>query len=96
MAELIRMVGRYFGMTKTELGHALEDADLSSLGLAVAKLVSKSTEGDISAFHYLMELMVGKIPENDYDEFSEDDLAILNRIKAAMAEQTDDHAESSH
>lgn len=42
------------------------------------------------AFKYLMELMVGKIPEHDYDGFTEEDLRILNRVKEVFAEQQHD------
>lgn len=59
----------------------------SQLELAVQAVITKAKTGDVIAFRYLIETMVGKIPEHDHDGFTEEDLRILNRVKEVLEEQ---------
>lgn len=96
MASLIRMIAHHFGMTMKEAKEKSKQPEISCLESAVLGLIMKSIKGDSASFRYLIELMCGKVPDNDFDEFTEDELALLEQIKATMAKRLEDEATSSH
>jgi hypothetical protein len=86
-AELIRTITKIFMMTDSEIEKHILENPPTQLQAAVIKLIGSAKEGDVTAFKYLTEVMVGKIPEHDYDGFTEEDLRILNRIKEVYYEK---------
>ncbi len=87
-AALIRLVSELMLMTDdVRKDREADFTKTTQVERAVFALINKAQEGDVTAFRYLMELMTGKIPENDYDGFTEEDLRILNRVKEVFAEQ---------
>ena len=85
-AGLIRLISELMMMTPKEAASQKRNKSVSQLELAAHKLVAQAKKGDLTSFRYLIELMVGKIPEHDYDGFTEDDVRILNRVKEVQAE----------
>ena len=96
MAELIRIIARHFGMTQKAAKAAKAKPEITQLECAVMEFVKRAVKGDVNAFRYLMELMVGKIPENDFDEFTEDELILLEKIKAKLSAQAQDGQIQDH
>lgn len=95
-AALIQMVSSLLMLTKKEAKKKARDPKRSQLEIATHKLIEQATNyGDLTAYRYLVELMVGKIPEHDYDGFTEEDIRILNRVKEVFAEQQKLEEESS-
>lgn len=84
---LIRAVTELFLLTDKEAKDKMRDPMASQLQKSIQGIIAKCRGGDVIAFRYLMEVMVGKIPEHDYDGFSEEDLRILNRVKEVVDEQ---------
>lgn len=80
-ANLIQLIQQYFALTEEEAKKRLSGPDSLQLEEAIQGMISKAKEGDTQAFKYLIEVMCGKIPESDYDEYTEEDLQILRRIK---------------
>lgn len=78
-ADLIKLITEFFGSTRAEAKRKTKGA--TQLICAVQALISKAMKGDVVAFRYLVETMVGKIPTHDYDGFTEEDLRMLNRVK---------------
>lgn len=89
MAQLITLIASHFGMTKKAAKAAKKKPEITMLECAVMEFADRAVKGDVNAFRYLMELMVGKVPESDYDEYTEDELALLNRIKTVLAEKVE-------
>lgn len=86
-AGLIKLISELFLLNDREAKARAKNPLGSQLEKAVQSLIAKARGGDVVPFKYLMELMVGKIPEHDYDGFTEEDLRILNRVKEVFAEQ---------
>ena len=86
-AALIRTITEYFLMTDKDAKARAKTAEATQLEKAVQALILSARGGEVVAFKFLIELMVGKIPEHDYDGFTEEDLRILNRVKEVFAEQ---------
>lgn len=86
-AELIELVNRLLQMTDAEAIEAVASPDATQLHHATQAVVGRARGGDVKAFSYLMELAAGRIPENDYDGFSEEDLRMLNRVKELLLER---------
>lgn len=84
---LIRMVSEMMMFNEKEAKVKFKAAETTQLEKACQALIGKARDGDVNAFRYLMELMVGNIPSHDYDGFTEEDLRILNRVKEVFAEQ---------
>lgn len=79
---LILLIAKYFSMTDEEANQETSGPRVSLLEEAVYRLITRAAkDGDIFSFKYLIEIVVGKIPETEGDEFSEEDLRILHRIK---------------
>lgn len=85
-AGLIRLITQLFSLTPVESKNRARDPKLTQLEKAVQAVVRSATKGDVNALRYLVEIMVGKIPEHDYDGFTEEDLRILNRVKEVFHE----------
>lgn len=96
MAELIRLIAAHFGMTKKAAKAARRRPEITQLEEAVSTFVGRAIKGDVNAFRYLMELMVGKIPENDFDEFTEDELILLERIRKTLTEKENGPISQDH
>ena len=96
MVDLIKLIAKHFGMTKEEAKAHKEKPGLTQLELALGNFVSRAIKGDVSAFRYLVEVMIGKIPESDFDDFTEEELLLLNRIKTVMAEKASDESRQDH
>lgn len=96
MGELIKLIAAHFGKTRKEARAARKRPEVTRLEEAVMTFVERAVKGDVNAFRYLMELMVGKIPESDYDEYSEDELILLEKIKAKLAQQADNGLGQDH
>lgn len=86
-AGLIQMITRLLLLPEGEVKKRAKDKTISQLEKAAQALVAKAKKGDVTAFRYAVELMTGKIPEHDYDGYSEEDLKILNRVKEIIAER---------
>lgn len=86
-ARLIQLLIKLFAMTDTEAALRLKEEATTQLEKACQSMIAKAREGDTGAFKYLMELITGRIPENDHDGFTEEDIRILNRVKEVVAEQ---------
>lgn len=84
-AELIKLIQTYCSLTENQAMERLAGPKTLQIEAAVQGLINRAKEGDVPAFKYLVEIMCGKIPESDYDEFTEEDLAILRRIKEVKA-----------
>lgn len=84
-AALIRLVSDLLSLPDEEAKERSENPKAPQIEKAVQALIAKAREGDVHAFKYLMELMTGKIPEHDYDGFTEEDIRILNRVKEVMS-----------
>lgn len=98
-AALIKLITRLFLMSDKDAKAASKNSEATQLEKATQALIAKARGGEVIAFRYLIELMVGKIPEHDYDGFTEEDLRILNRVKEVFAEQQQETREpvgSSH
>lgn len=85
-AALIQLVSKLMMLRPGEANQSIGQTG-TQLELAVQALIDKAKGGDVVAFRYLIETMVGKIPESDFDGFSEEDLRILNRVKEVLDEQ---------
>jgi hypothetical protein len=96
MGELVKLVAKHFGMTKKAAKAAGGKPEVTQLEAAVMEFVRRAVKGDVNAFRYLMELMVGKIPENDFDEYTEDELILLEKIKAKLAAQAENGISQDH
>ena len=83
-AAFIRLVARYLAMTDEEMLERHSGPDTNQLEGIIFGMIGKAKEGDVNSAKYLVETMTGKIPEAD--EFSEDDLKMLRRIKEVMDE----------
>lgn len=86
-SNLIQTISKLFNCTDDEIKKHILDNPPTQLQSAVISLIGKAKDGDVIAFKYLTEVMVGKIPEHDYDGFTEEDLRILNRVKEVFYEK---------
>lgn len=86
-SELIQLITFLFKKNDAEIEDLIMTQKPTQLQAAVVAMIGKAKEGDVPAFKYLMETMVGRIPETDYDGFTEEDLAILNRVKEVFYER---------
>ena len=85
-AGLIRLVTTYSNLSHEQAMQRLQGPDCTQIEEMVQGLVNRAKEGDVNAFKFLMETMVGKIPEHNEDDFSEEDLRILRRVKEIREE----------
>lgn len=74
-------------MTHEDAQKKLDSPDTIQLEEAIQGIICKAKEGDVNAFKYIIELLVGKIPEQDTENFTEEDLRILKRVKEVFEEQ---------
>lgn len=86
-AGLIRMIHEMFTLNDEDMEKKVMAAATTQLEKATLAIIGKAKQGDVTAFKYLMDVMVGRIPEHDYDGFTEEDLVILNRVKEVFAER---------
>jgi hypothetical protein len=87
-AALIQLVARLFAMTDDQAIDRRSGPDVTRAEMAVDRLIEKATkDGDPYAFKLLMEIMCGKFPESDWDEFTEEELRVLNRAKEIIEEE---------
>jgi hypothetical protein len=84
---LIQLITKLFLMSDAQASKEIENPDISQLHHAVQAMIGKARGGEVTAFRYMIDLMVGKVPEHDYDGFSEEDLRILNRVKEVIGAQ---------
>lgn len=82
---LINLITKHFNMTPRESAKTARKEGTSSLEKAIKKIVySASQNGSVSAFNYLIKIMVGKIPDTDYDEATEEELFLLQKVREAL------------
>lgn len=86
-ANLITLIAKYFSMTSDEATDRLAGPGVLQLEEAIQGVILKAKDGDVNALRYLLEIMVGKVPEQDTEDFSEEDLRILKRVKEVMNEE---------
>lgn len=88
---LILLIAEFFSLTpaqaKKRLKKGPDGKQANQLARAVQGLIGRSIRGDVKAFRYLMEVMIGKLPETDWDGYTEDDLRILARVKEVYEEE---------
>lgn len=87
---LIKLITTLFLMNDKDAEARSEKPETSQLEHAVQAMIGKARGGEVTAFRYIIDLMVGKVPEHDYDGFSEEDLRILNRVKEVIGSQPSD------
>ena len=68
MAALIRLVAQYFSLTDEEAERRIAGPEATQLEGVIQGLIKRGKEGDANAAKYLLELMVGKVPEHDPDD----------------------------
>lgn len=84
---VIELLHRLLSMTDAEASAAVEQPECTQLHHAAQAIVGKARGGDVTAFKFLLEMTCGSVPANDYDGFSEEDLAMLNRLKELLVER---------
>ena len=85
--KLIQLITKHFNMTTKESATEARKEGTAQIEKAVRKIVEQATKGNIWAFQYLMNLMVGKIPDSDYDGATEEELILFHKVKQAMEKQ---------
>lgn len=85
LAALIQLVARHWALTQEESSDRMAMPGITRLEQAVCQQINRACEGDIQALKYMLEIMVGKIPEMDLEELTDEDLRILQRAKEIMA-----------
>lgn len=85
-ANLIKLIAQYFSMTHEEAQKRLDSPKTLQLEEAIQGMIGKAKEGDTNAFKYLIELLVGKIPEAE-EGFTDEDARIVTRVKEVLEEQ---------
>lgn len=79
---LIRLVHAYAGMTQEEVTQRLSGNEAVQLEEMVQGQIKKASEGDHNAFKFIIELMCGKIPEQDDSELSLEKLTTAEKLTA--------------
>ena len=77
----IKLVAAYANMTREQALQRLASNEALQIEDMVQGVISKAGEGDTNALRFIVEVMAGKIPESDYDDFTDEDIEILRRIK---------------
>ena len=82
--KLIQLITKHLNMTSKESATEARKEGTPQIEKAVRKIVEQAMKGNVWAFQYLMNLMVGKIPESDFDGATEEELLLFQKVKQAM------------
>jgi hypothetical protein len=85
MYALIKLVQQYTSLTTEQAAKRLNGPEPLQLEEMIQGVINKAKEGDAKAFQAIMEIMCGKIPEGDHDQFSDEDIQTLTYIKMVRA-----------
>ncbi len=78
---LIRLITTYANLTQEQAQLRLSSPQSLQIEEMVQGIINRAKEGDVNCFKFLMDMMVGKIPEADTSDFTEEDIEILTRVK---------------
>lgn len=79
---LIRLIATYTSLTQEEAQRRMAQPNVPQIAEMVQGMINKAKEGDVGCFKFLMEVMIGKIPEMTPDEeLDQEDIEILARVK---------------
>lgn len=92
---LIKLMMTYCKLTTSQAMNRLSGPEPLQLEEMVQGLINKVKEGDVPAFKFFMETMLGKIPEDDEGAFTDEDLRILKRVKELREEERKENAASA-
>jgi hypothetical protein len=92
-AALIQLLTRHFAMTDEQAQQERAGPNTTRLEMAVDRLIERVTkDGDAFAFKMMIDIMCGSFPEEDTEEFSQEDLEILQRVKELKEQKKIAHA----
>lgn len=88
LAGFLKLVSLYCNLTSEQALKRLSGPDTHQIEEMIQGVINKAKEGDVGAFKFILETLVGKIPENNGDEgFTDEDLRVLRRVKELRAEE---------
>jgi hypothetical protein len=88
MANLIKLIHIYVGLTEEEAKERLAGPGALQIEQMIQGQISKASEGDSRAFQFIMEVMCGKVPETDDHTSLADTLTAKEKL-AALKKMTD-------
>lgn len=75
---IIKLMAEYMNLTKDE---AKERSSATQIEEMIQGVISRAKEGDINCFKFVVGVVAGNIPESDFNEFDDEDIEILKRVK---------------
>jgi len=80
---LVKMVTARLSMTQEEAAIRDSGPELPMLEVAIARCIERACEGDLFALKYLIECMVGKIPEAETEATTEEHAWVIEKWEQA-------------
>ncbi len=81
LQNLIKLVHLYAGMTNEQVQQRLDGNQAVQLEEMVQGQIKRATDGDHNAFRFIIEVMCGKIPEQDDVEQPFEKMSSLEKLR---------------
>jgi hypothetical protein len=78
---LIKLIAIYVNLTGEQALQRISSPQTLQIEEMVQGMIGKAKEGDVACFKFLIEMMVGKIPDQAPDDITSEDIEIVARVK---------------
>lgn len=78
---IIKLMDTYINLTEEQARERVEGNQSTQIEEMIQGVIMRAKEGDINCFKFVVGVVAGNIPESDFNEFDDEDIEILKRVK---------------